>query len=241
VQDVLPTIQSRVRTITLRTPSVEQVAELIHLRRGVDLGLATQAAREAQCHIGMAMRLATDEDARSRRDETVETVLGLQTVSTAVKAAGHLIALATADQKALLEKLDQEEREETLRTLGVAPGAAVPAGLRGSVKLLEENQKRRATRSLRDGVDRIATDITSVLRDILMIQLNTGSDLVNQRFMAQLERRAALTSVDQTLFAIDQIQIARDRIAANTPPQLALEAMLIAITGRVPIELIDAP
>ena len=240
-QDVLPTIQSRVRTITLRTPSVEQVAELIHLRRGVDLGLATQAAREAQCHIGMAMRLATDEDARSRRDETVETVLGLQTVSTAVKAAGHLIALATADQKALLEKLDQEEREETLRTLGVAPGAAVPAGLRGSVKLLEENQKRRATRSLRDGVDRIATDITSVLRDILMIQLNTGSDLVNQRFMAQLERRAALTSVDQTLFAIDQIQIARDRIAANTPPQLALEAMLIAITGRVPIELIDAP
>ena len=241
VQDVLPTIQSRVRTITLRTPSVEQVAELIHLRRGVDLGLATQAAREAQCHIGMAMRLATDEDARSRRDETVETVLGLQTVSTAVKAAGHLIALATADQKALLEKLDQEEREQTLRTLGVAPGAAVPAGLRGSVKLLEENQKRRATRSLRDGVDRIATDITSVLRDILMIQLNTGSDLVNQRFMAQLERRAALTSVDQTLFAIDQIQIARDRIAANTPPQLALEAMLIAITGRVPIELIDAP
>jgi DNA polymerase-3 subunit delta' len=241
VQDVLPTIQSRVRTITLRTPSVEQVAELIHVRRGVDLELATQAAREAQCHIGMAMRLATDEDARSRRDDTVETVLGLQTVSTAVKAAGHLIALATADQKALLEKLDHEEREETLRTLGVAPGAAVPAGLRGSVKLLEENQKRRATRSLRDGVDRIATDITSVLRDILMIQLNTGSDLVNQRFLAQLEERAALTSVQQTLFAIDQIQIARDRIAANTPPQLALEAMLIAITGRVPIELIDAP
>ncbi len=241
VQDVLPTIQSRVRTITLRTPSVEQVAELIHQRRGVELDLATQAAREAQCHIGMAMRLATDEDARGRRDETVETVLGLQTVSTAVKAAAHLIALATADQKALLEKLDQEEREETLRTLGVAPGAAVPAGLRGSVKLLEENQKRRATRSLRDGVDRIATDITSVLRDILMIQLNTGSDLVNQRFLAQLEERAALTNVQQTLFAIDHIQIARDRIAANTPPQLALEAMLIAITGRVPIELIDAP
>jgi DNA polymerase-3 subunit delta' len=241
VQDVLPTIQSRVRTITLRTPSVEQVAELIHQRRGVELDLATQAAREAQCHIGMAMRLATDEDARSRRDETVETVLGLQTVSTAVKAAAHLIALATADQKALLEKLDQEEREETLRTLGVAPGAAVPAGLRGSVKLLEENQKRRATRSLRDGVDRIATDITSVLRDILMIQLNTGSDLVNQRFLAQLQERAELTTVEQTLFAIDQIQIARDRIAANTPPQLALEAMLIAITGRVPIELIDSP
>lgn len=241
VQDVLPTIQSRVRTITLRTPTVEQVADLIQQRHQVDRQLAVQAAREAQSHIGMAMRLATDEEARRRRDETVETVLGLQTVSTAVKAAAHLIALATADQKALLEKLDQEEREETLRTLGVAPGAAVPAGLRGSVKMLEDNQKRRATRSLRDGVDRIATDITSILRDILMIQLDSGSELVNERFLLQLQERAALTNVEHTLFAIDQIQVARERIAANTPPQLALEAMLIAVTGRVPMELVATP
>lgn len=239
VQDVLPTIQSRVRTITLRTPTVAQVAELITRRHGVNAEIATQAAREAQCHIGMAMRLATDEEARARRDHTVNTVLGLETVSTAVKAAADLIALATADQKALLEKLDQEEREETLRTLGVAPGAAVPAGLRGSVKALEENQKRRATRSLRDGVDRIATDITSVLRDVLMIQLDAGVELVNLRFASALQQRAAKTTAEHTLYAIDQIQIARDRIAQNTPPQLALEAMLIALTGRIPLERVE--
>ncbi len=239
VQDVLPTIQSRVRTITLRTPTVDQVAELITRRHGVNAEIATQAAREAQCHIGMAMRLATDEEARARRDHTVNTVLGLETVSTAVKAAADLIALATADQKALLEKLDQEEREETLRTLGVAPGAAVPAGLRGSVKALEENQKRRATRSLRDGVDRIATDITSVLRDVLMIQLDAGVELVNLRFAAELEERAGKSTPEHTLSAIDHIQIARDRIAQNTPPQLALEAMLIALTGRIPLERIE--
>jgi DNA polymerase-3 subunit delta' len=239
VQDVLPTIQSRVRTITLRTPTVDQVAELITRRHGVNAEIATQAAREAQCHIGMAMRLAKDEEARARRDHTVNTVLGLETVSTAVKAAADLIALATADQKALLEKLDQEEREETLRTLGVAPGAAVPAGLRGSVKALEENQKRRATRSLRDGVDRIATDITSVLRDVLMIQLDAGVELVNLRFAAELEERAGKSTPEHTLSAIDHIQIARDRIAQNTPPQLALEAMLIALTGRIPLERIE--
>ena len=128
VQDVLPTIQSRVRTITLRTPSVEQVAELIHRREGVDLELATQAAREAQSHIGMATRLATDEEARARRDETVRAVLSLDSVSSAVNQAAHLISVAGADQKALLEKLDQQEREDTLRSLGVEPGAAVPAG-----------------------------------------------------------------------------------------------------------------
>lgn len=234
--DVLPTIQSRVRTITLKTPSAEQVAHLIRQREDVDPDLALRAAREAQSHIGMAMRLATDEDARQRRDHTVSTVLGLHTVSTAVNAAAELISIAQADQKALLEKLDEQEREETLRSLGVAPGAAVPAALRGSVKVLEENQKRRATRSLRDGVDRIATDITSVLRDMLMIQLGTNQQLVNERFRELIEQRAAGTSAEQTLWAIEQVQVARARIASNTPPQLALEAMLIAITGRVPVE-----
>lgn len=236
INDVLPTIQSRVRTITLRTPSVEQVAELIHQRHGVDNDLALRAAREAQSHIGMATRLATDEEARSRRDHTVETLLGLTTVSTAVNAAAELIALAQADQKALLEKLDSQEREDTLRSLGVAPGAAVPAALRGSVKMLEDNQKRRATRSLRDGVDRIATDITSVLRDILMIQLGAGVDLVNERFRAQIETRGGMTSAEHTLWALEQVDVARARIASNTPPQLALEAMLIAISGRVPLD-----
>lgn len=233
-QDVLPTIQSRVRTITLRTPSAEQVAELIHRREGVSHERALEAAREAQCHIGMATRLATDDDARSRRDHTVQAVLQLRSVSQAVTQAGALIAVANEDQKALLEKLDEQEREETLRSLGIQPGGSVPAAVRSSVKALEENQKRRATRSLRDGVDRICTDITSVLRDVLMIQLGTGGDLVNERFRAQLEQRASDTTAAHSLAAIDQVQVARERIASNTPPQLALEAMLIAVSGRVP-------
>ena len=238
VQDVLPTIQSRVRTVTLRTPSIEQVAELIARREGVDLELAMQAAREAQSHIGMATRLATDDDARARRDDTVKAVLSLGSVSAAVNQAAHLISVAGADQKALLEKLDQQERDDTLRSLGVEPGGSVPAALRSSVKALEDNQKRRATRALRDGVDRIATDITSVLRDVLMLQIGSGEALVNERFRAELEARAGATTALHTLAAIDQVQIARDRIAGNTPPQLALEAMLIAVSGRVPLAVL---
>jgi len=183
----------------------------------------------------MATRLAADAEARARRDQTVNAVLSLSSMSSAVNQAAHLIALAGADQKALLEKLDKQEREDTLRSLGVEPGGSVPANLRSSVRALEENQKRRATRSLRDGVDRIATDITSVLRDILMLQIGTGEQLVNQRFLPQLEQRAGQSTAEHTLAAIEQVQLARDRIAGNTPPQLALEAMLIAISARVPL------
>jgi DNA polymerase-3 subunit delta' len=57
---------------------------------------------------------------------------------------------------------------------------------------------------------------------------------VNERFRAQLEQRASDTTAAHSLAAIDQVQVARERIASNTPPQLALEAMLIAVSGRVP-------
>src|SRR5665647_639598 len=54
--DLLPTIRSRVRTVRLRVPSVEDVAALLVTRDGVDAATAEQAARQAQSHIGMALR-----------------------------------------------------------------------------------------------------------------------------------------------------------------------------------------
>lgn len=65
--DLLPTIRSRVRSLRLREPDVANVAALIAARTGTDPAIAEQAARHAQRHIGMAQRLATDEDARRRR------------------------------------------------------------------------------------------------------------------------------------------------------------------------------
>jgi DNA polymerase III subunit delta' len=232
--DVLPTIRSRCRVITLTTPSPEQVAELIRERAGVDYDRALIAATEAQSHIGMAMRLATDDDVWGRRDETVNIALRVSSVSQAVNAAAKLVQVATDDQKALLEKLDHDEREAQLRSMGLEPGATIPPTYRASVKALEENQKRRQTRALRDGVDRILTDMTSVLRDVLMIQLGAGTALVNERFRQAIEEKAAGHSIHDTLWRIDEVSEARARIEQNVPPALALEALLIAMSGRVP-------
>src|SRR5690606_2234040 len=99
--DLLPTIRSRVRALRLREPDVADVARLITLRTGADEAVAEQAARHAQRHIGMAQRLATDEDARRRRDETLRAVLSVRGVGTAVEVAGHIIQAATDDAKAL--------------------------------------------------------------------------------------------------------------------------------------------
>jgi DNA polymerase-3 subunit delta' len=232
--DLIPTIRSRVRSVRLRVPSVAEVADLLVRRDGIDPALAERAARESQTHIGMALRLATDEDARSRRARTLTLALGVQSVSGAVLAAEQLVAIATDDAKALTAEREDEERAAALRSLGVEPGAAVPAALRASLKALEEDQKRRATRSVRDGIDRVLVDLMSLHRDVLLLQLGAGLELVNEAIRGDLEVAARERSAELSLASLDAISLARRRIDGNMPPTLALEAMLISASGRVP-------
>ena len=230
--DLIPTIRSRVRTVRLRVPSVDEVAELIHNRDGVDLETATRAARESQSHIGMAHRLATNAEARERRARTLEIALRIRTVSDAVMAAAKLIELATADAKAITEERDSEERDSALRSLGIEPGGTIPPALRAQLKNLDEDQKRRATRSLRDGIDRIMVDLLSLYRDILLIQLGVPSEPVNLTIHSSLVTASAASTAQETLATMDAIAVARRRIESNVTPALALEAMLV--TARRP-------
>ncbi|MDR6612299.1 DNA polymerase-3 subunit delta' [Leifsonia sp. 1010] len=227
--DLLPTIRSRVRTVRLRVPSVDDVARLIQRRDGVDAETAERAARHAQSHIGMAHRLATHEEARRRREQTLELALGIRSVSDAVLAAASLLEIAGADAKAITEERDAEEREHALRSLGIEPGGTIPPALRGQLRQLEEDQKRRATRSLRDGIDRILVDLLSLYRDVMMIQLGSDSELVNRELRAELDALSTHTTPAATLAAMDAVATARERIDGNVAPALALEAMLTTI------------
>jgi DNA polymerase III subunit delta' len=226
--DLIPTIRSRVRSVRLRVPSVDEVAELIVRRDGVDLATATRAARESQSHIGMAHRLATNDEARQRREQTLQIALGIGSVGDAVRAAGVLLDLAGADAKAITEERDAEERESAMRSLGIEPGGTIPPALRSQLKSLEEDQKRRATRSLRDGLDRIMVDLLSLYRDILLIQLGATTEPINLSIQPELIAAGQKSTSARTLATMDAIAIARRRIDGNVSPALALEAMLIS-------------
>jgi DNA polymerase-3 subunit delta' len=126
--DMLPTIRSRVRTVRLRIPDVAEVADLIARRDGVDDATAEQAARLAQSHIGMAHRLATDPEARRRRDDTVRTALGIRSVGGAVLAAARMIEVARAPSVPSESSRDKPSRRHSApncvpsrRTRSVAP------------------------------------------------------------------------------------------------------------------------
>ncbi|WP_460799850.1 DNA polymerase III subunit delta' [Microbacterium sp. GXF0217] len=233
--DLLPTIRSRSRALRLREPDVADVARLITQRTGVDDATAEQAARHAQRHIGMAQRLATDDAARRRRDDTLRSVLGVRGVRDAVDVAGTIIQVATEDAKALTAERDEAERASLLRTVGVAEGQSVPPALRAQISALEDDQRKRATRSLRDGIDRVLTDLQSLYRDVVMLQYGRRDDLINRELAAELSALAADWSVARTLVVLDHLTETRESLERNVAALLALESLLVTIaSGRKP-------
>ncbi|MCW2289538.1 DNA polymerase III delta prime subunit [Leucobacter luti] len=233
--DLLPTIRSRARSLRLVTPSPADIAKLLHERDGIDAAAAERAARLAQSHIGMARRLASDEGAMQRRDRSVELALGIATLGDAMRAAAALVKVAEADAAALTEARDLREREDAMRSLGLAPGAAIPPQMRSQMRALEEDQKRRATRSLRDGIDRILTDLLSVYRDILLHALvasdgaDGGIDLINREERARIADRAERWGPIRALAAVSAVETARTRLTRGITPALVLEALFAGI------------
>ncbi|MFK4788458.1 DNA polymerase III subunit delta' [Microbacterium sp. ZW T5_56] len=233
--DLLPTIRSRVRTLRLREPEVADVARLIQARTGVSAEIAEQSARHAQRHIGMAQRLATDEASRRRRDATLRGVLAVRSIGDVIEVAGQIVQAATEDAKALTAARDEAERASLLRTVGIVEGAAIPPAVRSQLNALEDDQKRRATRSLRDGLDRVLTDMQSLFRDIAMMQFGRTDGLINVELAADARARTEQWTPQRTLTVLDAITATREALQQNAAPVLAIESLLITVgTGRTP-------
>ncbi len=228
--DMLPTIRSRVRRVGLKVPSVAAVTQILEAE-GVDPKLAKACAEEAQCHIGMARRLATSSEARSRRRETLMVALAIDSVTSAVNAAQRWLDIAKKDADALTEERESQEKAALLKSLGLAEGDSIPPALRVDLKNLEENQKRRATRSLRDGIDRILVDLLSVYRDVLNIQLKADVPLVNSALRFSIDELAESTKPEQTISKLEKIAETRHYVDSNVRDLLALEGLAVALIG----------
>jgi DNA polymerase-3 subunit delta' len=206
------------------------VAALLVKRDGVDPALAERAARAAQSHVGIARRLARDAEARERRLETVRFPLSLRGITAAVMMADKLVKIATEEATSSNEERDAAERAALLATLGAPETGTLPPAMRSQVKQLEDDQKRRAKRSVTDSLDRTLTDLLSFYRDVLIIQLGNAVELVNVELRSELEEFAERSGPEVTLARMDAINNARKRITTtNVAPLLAVESMAASL------------
>jgi DNA polymerase-3 subunit delta' len=230
LEDVIITIRSRSRHVRLRTPPVEAVAALLVRRDGIDPSMATFAARAAQCHVGLARRLARNEGARIRRHDVISLAAKIRSVGDAVGAAADLDSIAKEEALASSTERDAHEKSRLMETLGADTSARVqPPHVRAQVSALEREQKTRATRFTRDVIDRSLMDLFSIYRDALVLHTGASIGLVNHDMSEQVRQLARVLSPEQLLGCMDAIGTARERIDANVQPLLALEAMAISL------------
>ncbi|WP_405778349.1 DNA polymerase III subunit delta' [Streptomyces sp. NBC_00859] len=229
LEDVLPTIRSRCRNLTLRTPPVEAVADLLIRRDGIEPQAALDAARATQGHIGRARRLATDERARARRAAVLRMPLRVEEIGGCLKSAQELIDAASEDAKEVAEGADTKETEDLKAALGASAGGRMPRGTAGAMKELADRQKRRSTRTQRDTLDLALTDLTGFYRDVLALQLRSEVAIANEDVRDSLDRIALSSSPESTLRRIEAITACRQALDRNVAPLLAVEAMTVSL------------
>ncbi len=231
--DLVPTIRSRCRLVTLRTPPASAIATMLAARDGIDPERALQAARAAQGHIGRARRLATDPEAARRRAEVLRVPFSVDGLGAAIAAAARLVEAADGEAAAVTAELDEPEQAELRRAFGEgSTGKGVTKAVRsgaGALKDLTDRQKSRATRLKRDSLDRALLDLAGFYRDVLAVQFGASVELANADIEAGIRRIAAATTPESTLRRMQAIMQCRERIEANAHPLLAAEAMTLAL------------
>jgi len=232
-EDLLVTIRSRCRLVTLRTASTRAIVDALVRRDGVDEARAAEAARAAAGHLERARALATDPAARRRREEVLSLPARLDSLGACVQAAARLYEIAETEAKETTEALDEQEKADLKAAFGEgATGRGVAKAVRGAagaLKELEERQKRRATRVKRDAYDTFLMDLVAFYRDVLALQLGASVELSTGDHDADLRRVARSSTPEATLRRIDAVMECRRRIAANVHPQIAMEAMTAAL------------
>jgi DNA polymerase-3 subunit delta' len=229
-EDLLPTIRSRCRVVTLRIPPYDAVATYLE-SEGIERAMAGFAARAAQGHIGRARRLAVDAEAARRRREVLELPTQVSRIGGCFTAAANLVAAAKDEATAVTRELDGAETAALRTSIGDVGGRGVtrPRGASGVIADLEKRQRSRATRTQRDALDRALTDIAAFYRDVLVLQLGADVDLVNADLQRTLNAVAGGSSPEATLRRIEAVLACREAIDANVAPLLAVEAMAVAL------------
>jgi DNA polymerase III subunit delta' len=237
-EDVAITLRSRCRHVALVTPSSAAIAEVLVDRDGLEADTANWAASVSGGHVGRARRLATDPEARERRQQALGLARDAATRSRAYAAAEALVAAAEAEAQALTAGRDEAETEELRTALGAGGTgkgtAGVLRGATGAIRDLERRQKSRQTRASRDALDRALIDLATYFRDALLVAAGAGSAdggvRLNHPDMAErIAAMAAHATPERLLRCIDAVLECREALGVNVKPKFAVDAMVATI------------
>nr|WP_198429253.1 DNA polymerase III subunit delta' [Nocardia bovistercoris] len=237
-EDISITLRSRCRHVHLVTPSVAAIARVLRESDDLDERTAQWAASISGGHVGRARRLATDEEARMRRQRALALVGAVGKPGAVYAAADDLVKSADDEAKQLSAARDEREREELATALGAGGTgkgtASATRGSAGALKDLERRQKSRATRTGRDALDLALIDVAGVYRDAIAIRFGaarngSGVPLTHPDLSDQIHDLADRVSPEGLLRSVDAVLACREALDLNVKPRFALAAMVATL------------
>ena len=233
LSDVLPTIRSRTRNLTLRTPSISAVTRLLE-SESIPPQTAELSARASQGHIGRARYLAMNPDARTRRTDILKLPLTITDIASAFKCAQSLVDAAKREAEIDADTRNDVESAALKEAWGQQGTRMIQGGAK-ALKELEKEQKSRQTRMVRDYLDRALLDIATFYRDTLLVQSGVGGNfvaensLINQDMEREIRIIASNTTSQTSLRKLDAIMKTRTNLSRNAAPLLAIEALMVQL------------
>ena len=185
-------------------------------------------------HVGRARRLARDEDARLVRKAVLDVPLSLVSLAACLNAADDLVGAAQEETDAATGALNGVETDALKASLGVGargPGVAAASRGAGQIKELERRQKSRATRIGRDSLDRALVDLAGLYRDALVLDSAPSEPLPlnHPDRRADAEELGRRIGAEGALRRIDAVLACRKALEQNVKPQVAVEALTVAL------------
>lgn len=256
--DFSVTLRSRCRHVYVPTPTAKEVVTALQIERPeLTVEQAEWAGTIANGHIGRAMGLATDEGTRDWRSRALDLVEAVFDPATSYLRTRELASKAEAESKRRNEPIEEKELEKLSNSLGLgAKGKGAQAATRGAAKELKDlevDQRRRRKRDTLEFVDIALMDMIGLLRDALLVSSGIpadGGDAVSRgaggsggsagggvsmptpinpdrrRTAAELARRV---SAEGLVACIDAVMDAREAMARNVRPAVALDGMMGAM------------
>jgi DNA polymerase-3 subunit delta' len=232
-EDIAVTLRSRCRTVGLRTPAAAAIAEVLVTRDAINDAVAAWAASVCGGHVGRARRLATDPEARARREAVLRVPTALRSLADVFAMADELVGAAESEASGLTtarNAAETSELETALGAGGTGKGAAAAArGAKGAIRELERRQKSRATRTQRDALDRALVDLAGFYRDTLVTSFGATVALTHPDRAADIAGMAGQLPPEALLRRLEAVLACREALELNVKPRIAIEALTSAL------------
>lgn len=231
--DFSVTLRSRCRHVYVKTPSHEEITRILIDEENASESDAQLAAAASMRHIGRARKLVNSREVQQRRTEILNLAELVFHGDQAFQAVSRFVDPVKKQAKEALAEINDEELKKLEASLGAGGRGKgtqkVARGSKGQIKDLEQQQKLRETRQIRDILDLSLLDFSSLYRDALMLSVGAEVNLTHPDYRGLAEDLAAKISEDGLVQCLDAIAHCREQLGQNVPPKVAFDGMI----GRI--------